>query len=76
MSHTRKGKLGCNVESSRLIIDKRRSKSPKDLSASSIATLVDGRGRFLRMDFCRIDFNTGTYISESMKKRQQIYRTI
>ena len=60
MSQTRKGKLGCNVESSRLMMGNRRSKSPRDLSASSIATLVDGSGRFRLIDFCKMDFKTGT----------------
>ena len=40
------------------MIGRRRSKSPKDLSANSIATRTAGKGRRRRIDFCSIDLRT------------------
>jgi hypothetical protein len=42
------------------MIGSRRSKSPMDLSAISMATRTEGSGFRRRMDFCKMDFKTGT----------------
>ena len=56
ISHTRKSKSGCKKEFSSIIIGRRRIKSSNDLSASSMATLTEGSGARLLIDFCKIDF--------------------
>lgn len=62
------GKLGCNIESSNIIMGKRRNKSFNDLDMSSIETFILCIGKQRLIDFCNIDFSTGTFFWLNKKR--------